>query len=62
MPGAAPNAAVSGRRCGGFSHGKHHRYEGDHDPSLSNLYVTLLQAMGVETDQFGQSSGTLTWS
>ena len=24
-------------------------------------YVTLLQNVGVETDQFGQSQGTLTW-
>ena len=47
---------------GGFSHGRHHRHEGDHDAPLSNLYVTLLQEMGVETDQFRQSSGTLTWS
>lgn len=47
---------------GGLSHGKHHRHEGDHDAPLSNLFVTLLQAMGLETDRFGQSTGSLTWS
>ncbi len=26
---------------------------------LSNLFVTLLQNMGVETDTFGSSAGTL---
>ncbi len=47
---------------GGFRHGGHHRHGGDQDAPLSNLYVSLLQAMGVETDSFGQSTGSLTWS
>ena len=47
---------------GGFSHGRHIVHEGRHNAPLCNLYVTLLQNMGVETDAFGQSTGTLTWS
>ena len=45
---------------GGFSHGQHIVREGENAP-LCNLFVTMLQSMGVETDQFGQSTGTLTW-
>ena len=46
---------------GGFSHGQHIVHEGDENAPLCNLFVTLLQNMGVETDAFGQSTGTLTW-
>ena len=45
---------------GGFSHGQHIVHEGD-NASLCNLFVTMLQDMGVETDTFGQSTGALTW-
>ncbi len=47
---------------GGFSHGQHIVHEGRHNAPLCNLYVTLLQSMGVETDAFGQSTSTLTWA
>ena len=47
---------------GGFSHGTHIKHESEHNAPLCNLYVTLLQNMRVETDAFGQSTGTLTWS
>ena len=47
---------------GGFSHGKHIVHEGEHNAPLCNLFVTMLQNMGVEADSFGQSTGTLTWS
>ena len=47
---------------GGFSHGQHIAHEGEHNAPLCNLYVTLLQNMGVETDAFGQSTSTLTWA
>ncbi len=46
---------------GGFSHGQHIAHEGEHNAPLCDLFVTLLQNVGVETDQFGQSQGTLTW-
>ena len=44
---------------GGFSHGKHHSHEGDHDAPLCDLYVTLLQKMGVETETFADSNGVI---
>ncbi len=47
---------------GGFSHGQHIAHEGEDNAPLCDLFVTLLQNIGVETDQFGQSAGTLTWS
>ncbi len=47
---------------GGFPHGQHVVHEGEHNAPLCNLFVTLLQNMGVETDAFAQSTGTLTWA
>ena len=44
---------------GGFKHGQHLAFRRDHNTPLSNLYVSMLQQMGVETDEFGSSSGTL---
>ncbi|MDG2308513.1 MAG: DUF1552 domain-containing protein [Candidatus Binatia bacterium] len=45
---------------GGFDHGEHKAYGSeDQDAPLSDLYVTLLRRMGVETDAFGQSQGAL---
>jgi hypothetical protein len=46
---------------GGFSHGQHIAHEGGENAPLCDLFVTLLQNVGVETDQFGQSQSTLTW-
>ena len=46
---------------GGYQHGGHIVHEGENAP-LCILFVPLLQTMGVETDVFGQSTGTLTWS
>ncbi len=47
---------------GGFMHGSHIAYNDKENSPLCNLYVSLLQNMGVETDRFGQSTSTLTWS
>lgn len=47
---------------GGFDHGQHVLATNSGNAPLSNLFVTLLQSMGVPTDSFGQSTGTLTWS
>ena len=47
---------------GGFSHGTHFDAGGTENAPLSNLFVTLLQSMQVETESFGQSTGTLTWN
>ncbi len=47
---------------GGFTHGEHiANGEGVSDAPLSNLFVTLLQRMAVETESFGQSDGALSW-
>lgn len=46
---------------GGLQHGKHHRFEkdGKKGTPLSNLYVTLLQQLGIEADRFATSTGDL---
>ena len=44
---------------GGFKHGQHLAFRRDHNTPLSNLYVSMLQQMGIEADEFGSSSGTL---
>ncbi len=45
---------------GGFRHGQHLSFDPQSPPPLCNLYVSLLQRLGVETDKFGSSTGTLT--
>lgn len=45
---------------GGFKHGQHLHYDPKNPPPLCNLYVNLLQRLGIETDKFGTSAGTLT--
>ena len=44
---------------GRFRHGQHLAYDTDNNKPLCNLYVNLLQALGVQADQFGSSTGTL---
>ena len=47
---------------GGFKHGEHMKYPDDRNKRvpLSNLYVSMLQRLGIETDHFSGSTGTLT--
>jgi hypothetical protein len=45
---------------GGFQHGQHLAFDANDPPPLCNLYVNLLQRLGIETDTFGTSTGTLT--
>lgn len=45
---------------GGFRHGQHLAFDPKSPPPLSNLYVTMLQRLGIETDRFASSTGTLT--
>lgn len=45
---------------GGFQHGAHLAFDPAKPPPLSNLYVSMLQRLGVETEKFGSSNGTLT--
>ena len=44
---------------GGFNHGYHRRYEKGTTPAC-NLFVSMLQRFGLETDSFNRSTGTLT--
>lgn len=44
---------------GGFQHGQHLAFNPDNPPPLCNLYVSMLQRLGIETDKFSTSSGTL---
>ena len=46
---------------GDFAHGSHMAHDEKHNAPLCNLYLSLIQQMGVETDQFGQSTSTLNW-
>ena len=45
---------------GGFKHGQHLAFDPAKPPPLCNLYVTMLQRLGIEADKFGSSTGTLT--
>ena len=47
---------------GNYAHGQHVAYDKDDNTPLCNLFVTMLQQMGVEADKFASSTGTLTWS
>jgi hypothetical protein len=44
---------------GGFRHGRHLAFDPINPPPLSNLYVTMLQRMGINPDRFGSSTGSL---
>jgi hypothetical protein len=44
---------------GGFKHGQHLAFRRDHNTPLCNLYVSMLQKMGIEADSFGSSTGSL---
>lgn len=45
---------------GGFQHGQHIAFDPKSGPPLSNLYVSMLQRLGIETDKFASSTSTLT--
>ncbi len=47
---------------GPFSHGQHIVHAGEQDAPLSNLFLTLLVAMGLEIDAFGHSTSALVWA
>ncbi len=44
---------------GGFRHGQHIAFRRDNNAPLSNLFVSMLQRMGVEADSFASSSGRI---
>lgn len=45
---------------GGFKHGQHLAFDENKNPPLCNLFVSMLQRMGIDADKFGSSTGTLT--
>ena len=44
---------------GNFQHGQHIAFDRHDNTPLCNLFVTMAQSMGVETDKFGSSEGAL---
>ena len=45
---------------GGFRHGQHLAFSPTKNTPLPNLFTTILQRLGLETDRFASSTGTLT--
>ena len=45
---------------GRFKHGQHLAFDENNHPPLTNLFVSMLQATGIEADKFANSTGTLT--
>jgi hypothetical protein len=45
---------------GGFQHGQHLAFDREQNTPLSNLFVSMIQQLGIETDAFGSSTGTVT--
>ncbi len=44
---------------GGFKHGQHLAFDPKNSPPVSNVFVSMLQRLGLEVDRFGSSTGTL---
>ena len=45
---------------GGFRHGQHLAFDQQNNYPLANLYVSMLQRLGIEADAFSTSKGTMT--
>lgn len=45
---------------GGFRHGQHLAFDQEKNAPLSNLYVSMLQRLGLPLERFASSTGTLT--
>src|SRR5882724_10852213 len=44
---------------GGFKHGQHLAFDTQHNYPLPNLFVSMLQRMGLVTDRFASATGTM---
>ena len=44
---------------GGFKHGQHLAFDKTNNYPLPNLYVSMLQRLGIETEKFATSTGTM---
>ena len=45
---------------GGFKHGQHIAFKRDNNAPLCNLFVSMMQRMGIDADAFASSTGTAT--
>jgi hypothetical protein len=45
---------------GGFRHGQHLTFDENDHPPLCNLYISMLQRMGIAAGKFASGTGTLT--
>jgi hypothetical protein len=45
---------------GGFKHGQHLAFDQKNNYPLANLYVSMLQRLGLDVDRFASSTGTMT--
>ena len=45
---------------GGFRHGQHLAFDPQNPPPLCNLYISMLQRLGIEVDKFNTGTGRLT--
>ncbi len=45
---------------GGFKHGQHLAFDTQNNYPLSNLYLSMLHRLGIETSEFSTSKGTMT--
>jgi hypothetical protein len=45
---------------GGFKHGQHLAFDTQNNYPLSNLYLSMLHRLGIESEQFSTSKGTMT--
>ncbi len=45
---------------GGFRHGQHLAFDRNHNYPLPNLFISILQRQGLQTDQFATGTGTMT--
>jgi hypothetical protein len=48
---------------GGLNHGSYVAHDEDNNAPLCNLFLTMLNNMGMDTEveSFGQSTGAMTW-
>ena len=44
---------------GGFKHGQHLSFDADNNYPLANLFVSMLQRLGIERDAFASSTGAM---
>jgi hypothetical protein len=44
---------------GGFRHGQHLAFDRERNYPLPNLFVSMLQRLGIEADKFGTSTGAM---